>query len=67
MKENVLVNFIMCRVIGNCSAKLSCKDAKNKYVKYCMKRLQYSGYNEQKTCKILKKVIELTREEERSI
>ena len=56
MKENVLVND-MCRVMGNCSERLGSEDGKNKYLNHYMKRLQYSGYDERKRGRMLKKAL----------
>merc|ERR1712240_644371 len=54
MRENVLVNDA-CRVMRNCSENLEWDNGKKESLDMYMRRLQFSGYNENERYTVLKK------------
>ena len=56
MKQSVMVNDV-CRVIENCSERIEGVSERDVHVNHYMRRMQFSGYNEEQRYDVVKKAM----------
>ena len=64
MKQSVLVNDV-CRVIENCSERLEGVSGRDVHVNHYMRRMQFSGYNEEQRYDVVKKAMKKYEEKKK--